>query len=236
MGLSKKLFGNMALVFTAALFSTLAQAATVEGVIKFEGDAPKMKEVAMDADPVCASHHKEPILAETLVLGEGQTMANVLVSVKNAPAKATPPAEPAVLDQAGCKYTPHVLAIVAGQDVKFLNPDGTLHNVHALSKANPEFNAAMPKFKKEMTKKIEKSEAPFAVKCDVHPWMGAWLAVFDHSFFSVTKVDGKFSIAGLPAGTYEIEAWHEKLGVQTASVTVGADETKAQDFTFKKPA
>ena len=95
---------------------------------------------------------------------------------------------------------------------------------------------AMPKFKKEASKKFEKSEAPFAVKCDVHPWMSAWVAVFDHSFFTVTKQDGKFSLAGLPAGTYDVVAWHEKLGEQTASITVGADETKAQDFSFKKPS
>jgi plastocyanin len=237
MRFSRTFYGKITTFFAATFFSALTQAATIEGIIKFEGQAPKMKELAMDADPVCAALHKTPIVSESLVLGEGQTMANVLVYVKNVPAGTTltVPTEPAVLDQAGCKYAPHVLAIVAGQEVKFLNPDGTLHNVHSLSKENPEFNVAMPKFKKETSKKFEKSEAPFAIKCDVHPWMNAWVAVFDHAFFSVTKEDGKFSLSGLPAGTYSIEAWHEKLGIQSASVTVGADETKAQDFKFAKP-
>ncbi len=239
MRLSQTLYGKLTVFFTAVFFlvflTHFSEAATVEGIIRFEGEAPTMKELAMSADPVCAALHKTPILSESLVLGEGKTMANVLVYVKNVPAgiPVIIPTEPAIVDQAGCKYAPHVLAIVAGQEVKFLNPDGTLHNVHTLSKINPEFNAAMPKFKKEMTKKFEKSEAPFAIKCDVHPWMGAWIAVFDHAFFSVTKEDGKFSITGLPAGTYEIEAWHEKLGTQTASVVI--DETKTQDFKFARP-
>jgi hypothetical protein len=124
---------------------------------------------------------------------------------------------------------------MVGQTVKILNPDGTLHNVHAMTKVNQEFNLAMPKFRTEITKVFDKPEFMFALKCDVHPWMSAYGSVMAHPFFAVTQKDGKFEIKGLDAGTYEIEAWHEKLGVKTMQITVTADESKQADFTFAKP-
>jgi len=218
-------------------FSYTANAGSVTGTVKFDGTAPKFKEIKMDADPVCATLHSAPVFPQTLVLGDGNTMGNVFVYVKSgAKGGATPPpAAEIVVDQKGCQYHPHVLAVQVGQPVKILNPDGTLHNVHALSKVNPEFNAAMPKFRTEITKTFDKPESMFALKCDVHPWMGAWLAVMPHSFFAVTQADGKFSIDNLPAGTYEIEAWHEKLGKKTASVKIGEGESAPTDFTFAAP-
>jgi plastocyanin len=222
----------------ALTFAPNIYAASVTGTVKFDGTAPKFKEIKMDADPVCASHNKGPVLPQTLVLGDGNTMGNVFVYVKSGLKAATAPAPTTevVIDQKACQYHPHVIAVVAGQPVKILNPDGTLHNVHALSKVNPEFNAAMPKFRTEITKVFDKPEpSPFALKCDVHPWMGAWMAVMPHTFFAVTKEDGKFSIENLPAGTYEIEAWHEKLGKKTATVKVGDTETGTADFTFAAP-
>ena len=224
-------------VFLTSLSSPLI-AATISGSVKFDGTPPKLKEIKMDADPICLTHHKEAIVAQTLVLGEGNTMGNVFVYVKSGLSKKdfTAPTEPVVIDQKGCMYDPHVVGAMVGQTVKILNPDGTLHNVHALSKANTEFNMAMPKFRTEITKTFDKAEFMFPLKCDVHPWMGAWLAVMPHPYFNVTKSDGNFTIADLPAGTYEIEAWHEKLGTKTSSVTIADGETKTVDFTFAAPA
>ncbi|KAA3598451.1 MAG: hypothetical protein DWQ06_12085 [Calditrichaeota bacterium] len=209
---------------------------SVTGTIKFEGDIPKLGAVNMDADPVCKSKHSGAVASEVLVLGEGNLMANIMVSIKSGlpSAEYDTPSEAAVLDQKGCVYVPHILGVMAGQEVKILNSDGTLHNIHTQSKENKAFNVAMPAARTEMTKKFKKVEDSFKVKCDVHPWMGGWIRVFEHPFFDVTEKDGQFSIKNLPAGTYEIEAWHEKLGSQTASVTVGDGEAKAVDFTFKK--
>jgi plastocyanin len=174
-----------------------------------------------------------------LVLGTGNTMGNIIVWVsKGLPAGKTYPAPtaPVVLDQNGCQYKPHVMAIMVGQPYKILNSDGILHNVHALPKINAAFNKPMPATVKEATVKFDKAEAIFNIKCDVHPWMNASIGVFAHPFYAVTGPDGKFTISGLDAGTYEITAWHERLGTQTASVTVGATGSKVQDFKFGTPA
>ncbi len=226
----------LSVVFTILLATNVFAGGTVSGTIKFEGDAPKFKEIKMDADPVCLSHHKEPVLPQTLLLGEGNTMGNIFVQIKNAPqGNYTAPADVVVVDQKGCEYAPHVFAVQAGQKVKILNPDGTLHNVHAMSKVNPEFNLAMPKFRTEVEKTWDKAEFMFALKCDVHPWMTAWMSVMAHPFFAVTKADGKFEIKDLPDGTYEVEAWHEKLGTKKASVTITGGAAQTVDFTFAAP-
>lgn len=217
--------------------ATHLHAATITGTIKYEGEAPKFKEIKMEADPICLTHHTTAVYPQTLVLGEGQTMGNVFVYVKKGlPAQKYPaPADPVVIDQKGCMYDPHVVGVMIGQPLKILNPDGTLHNVHALSKVNPEFNLAMPKFRTETSKIFDKEEFMFPVKCDVHPWMGAWVTVLSHPFFNVTKEDGKFKIDNLPAGTYTLEAWHEKLGPQDMDVTVAEGDSKEVNFVFSAP-
>jgi plastocyanin len=216
-----------------------AAASSVTGTVTFTGKPPALKPLAMDADPVCAKKHSGPVPAEMLVLGSGNSMANILVWVsKGLPAgKAWPaPKTPVVLDQRGCLYIPHVMGIMVGQPYRILNSDGVLHNIHTLPKVNASFNKGMPATLKEASTVFEKPEAVFHVKCDVHPWMSAYVGVFAHPFFSVTGADGKFTIPGLDAGTYEITAWHERLGTQTASVTVAASGAKTQDFKFGLPA
>jgi len=211
-------------------------ASTVTGTVTFDGKVPALKPLAMDAEPVCHKvHGGKPVPNEMLVLGNGNTMANIMVWVsKGLPAGKTWPAPktPVVLDQHGCQYLPHVTGIMVGQPYRILNSDGILHNIHTLPKVNPSFNRGQPATVKEMTTTFPKPEAIFQVKCDVHPWMSAYIGVYTHPFFSVTSTDGKFTIAGLDPGTYEITAWHERLGTQTASITVGASDTKTQNFKF----
>lgn len=219
-----------------ALFIAPGFAATITGKINYEGDAPKLAEIKMDADPLCLAQHSGPAYTETLVLGEGDTLADVFVHVVSGlPKKEYPvPGDPVVVDQKGCHYSPHVLGVMAGQPIRILNPDGTLHNVHAFTKVNEEFNIAMPKFRKEVTKTFDKPEFMLSLKCDVHPWMGAWVAVMDHPYFSATKDDGVYTIGDLPAGEYEIEAWHEKLGTKKAVAVLTEGETKEINFVFSE--
>ncbi|AMY12063.1 hypothetical protein LuPra_05335 [Luteitalea pratensis] len=213
-------------------------ASSVTGTITFAGKAPALRPLSMDADPACAKKHTAPVANEMLALGSGNTMGNILVWVsKGLPAgKAFPvPKTPVTLDQNGCQYKPHVMGIMVGQTYRILNSDGVLHNIHTLPKVNPAFNKGMPATLKEATTTFGKPEEVFHIKCDVHPWMSAYVAVFTHPFFSVSGTDGKFTISGLDPGTYEITAWHEKLGTQTASVTVAANESKPQNFKFATP-
>jgi plastocyanin len=214
-------------------------ASSISGTVTFTGKPPAIRPLTMDADPACAKKHSGPVANEMLVLGTGNTMGNIIVWVsKGLPAGKTYPAPktPVVMDQKGCVYVPHVMGIMVGQPYKILNSDGVLHNVHTLPKVNKAFNQAMPATRKEATTQFDKEEAIFHTKCDVHPWMSAYVGVFSHPFFSVTSTDGKFTISGLDPGTYEITAWHERLGTQTASITVAANDKKTQDFKFAMPA
>ena len=214
-------------------------ASTINGTITFDGKVPALRPLAMDADPACAKKHSTPVANEMLVLGNGNTMGNIMVFVsKGLPSGKTWPAPktPVTLDQKGCQYVPHVQGIMVGQAYKILNSDGILHNVHALPKINKGFNRPMPPTLKEASATFDKPEPMFQIKCDVHPWMTAYVGAFTHPFFSVSGTDGKFTISGLDPGTYEITAWHERLGTQTATVTVGANETKSQNFKFTSPA
>jgi plastocyanin len=215
-----------------------AAASSITGTVTFDGKAPTLRPLAMNADPACAKMHSSPVPNEMLVLGNGNTMGNIMVWVsKGLPAGKTWPAPkaPAVLDQKGCQYQPHVMGIMVGQPYKILNSDGILHNVHALPKINKAFNRPMPATVKEASAMFDKPEAVFQIKCDVHPWMSAYVGAFTHPFFSVTRPDGKFTISGLDPGTYEITAWQERLGTQTATITVGASETKTQNLKFTSP-
>ena len=236
--------GNMVwlaawLVAVSAWPGVALAASSVTGTVTFTGAPPALKPLAMSADPACAKKHTKPVPDERLTLGSGNTMANIIVWVsKGIPAGKTfaAPKTPVTLDQVGCQYKPHAQGIMVGQAYRILNSDGILHNVHSLPKVNPQFNKPMPPNLKETTTTFTKPEPVFQIKCDVHPWMIANIGVFTHPFFAVTGADGKFTIPGLDPGTYEITAWHEVLGTQTASVTVAATGSKTQDFKFAMPA
>jgi plastocyanin len=233
-------FAVFAILF--GMTAATAFAGSVTGTIKFEGTPPTMKakDAELKADPVCAAHKRDkPLTEEFLVLGEGQTMANVLVEViSGLPAKEYPvPKEPVIVTQEGCQYKPHVFAVMAGQPVKFLNPDGTMHNVNGTPKVNTPFNFGMPRDLKEKEVIFDKPEPMFPLNCSVHPWMRAYCAVVTNPYFAVTGLDGKFTIEGLEPGEYEIRATHEsRLGSKTAKVTVTADGAAVADFTYALPA
>ena len=237
MSVSKLFLFIFAFVLSAGLCANALAGGAITGTVKFDGNAPTFKAINMDADPICSAAHKDAVLPQTLVLGDGNTMGNVFVYVKSGLSKTdfTASADVVVIDQKGCNYDPHVVGVMAGQKVKILNPDGTLHNVHAMAKVNQEFNMAMPKFRTEVEKTFDKTEFMFSLKCDVHPWMGAWVSVMPHPYFATTKADGKFEIKDLPAGTYTIEAWHEKLGTKSVSVTVTDGAAATTDFLFAAP-
>ena len=211
-----------------------AGSASVTGSVRFEGATPAAEKVKMAADPVCAQQHPQPVMTEDVVVNGNGTLKNVVVFVKEGLSGSVPPSTtPVVLNQKGCWYTPHVFGIQAGQPLEITNSDSTLHNVNAKPAANPPFNLAQPTAGAKATKKFAKAEVGVSFKCNVHPWMRAYAVVTDHPFFSVTGEDGSFAIKGLPAGTYVLEAWHEKYGAQTQTVTVPEGGSASAEFVFK---
>jgi hypothetical protein len=212
-------------------------AASVTGRIVFEGAVPAAEKFKMSADAFCAKLHPGDSKKEDVVVGPDKGLANVFVYVKSGISGTyPPPAAAAVIDQRGCTYHPHVFGMVAGQSLDILNSDDTLHNIHSLPEKNEAFNLGMPVKGMKYTKKFDKPEVMIRIKCDVHGWMGAYCGVLSHPFFAVTAADGTYAIKDLPAGTYTIEAWHERFGTQTQQVTVGAQESKPLAFTFKAGA
>jgi plastocyanin len=215
----------------------VSSAGAVTGRIKIEGTAPAARVIRMGSDPICQREGRGAT-SDVLVVGAGNALQNVFVYVKDGLGGKTFPAPktPIVLDQKGCRYQPHVFGVQVGQPVQILNSDPTLHNVHAVPKANVEFNFGQPIAGMKSLKTFDKPEIMVPFRCDVHGWMNAYAGVVAHPFFAVSKADGSFEIKGLPAGTYTIEAWHERLGVQTSKITVDAKGTGSANFAFKMKA
>ena len=210
-----------------------ATAGAITGVITFEGQVPAREPINMDSDPYCT---KQPANStETVLVGEGSGLQNVFVYVKDGLGdRVFPvPSTSVVLDQKGCRYTPHVLGIQVGQTLEILSSDNTLHNVHAMPEQNREFNKAHQLAGIKHTHVFSTREVMVPFKCDVHKWMNAFVGVVDHPFHAVTAGNGRFELKGLPPGTYVVEAWHEKLGTQTQMVTIGEKQTSDISFMFK---
>src|SRR5258705_8478379 len=210
----------------------------VSGTVHFTGTVPKNPTVDMSEEPACkAKYTGNPIDSQYVVSNGG--LGNAFVYVKSGlPAGATyaPPSTPAVIDQKGCEYHPRVFGMQVGQKLEIKNDDAVLHNIKAVPHTNRGFNISQPSAGMTTTRTFDKEEVMVPFQCNVHGWMQAHAGVLSHPFYAVSSPDGKFTIKGLPPGTYTIEAWHEKLGTQTGTVTVGAGETKTTDFNFSPKA
>jgi plastocyanin len=210
----------------------------VSGTVKFTGTAPTNPTVDMSEEPTCkAKYTSNPVDSQYVVSNGG--LGNTFVYVKSGlPAGATyaPPATPAVIDQKGCEYHPRVFGMQVGQKLEIKNDDQVLHNIKAVPHENRGFNISQPSAGMTTTRTFDKPEVMVPFQCNVHGWMQAHAGVVSHPFYAVSSPDGKFTIKGLPPGTYTIEAWHEKLGTQTGTVTVGAGESKTTDFNFSPKA
>ncbi len=206
--------------------------ATVSGKIAFAGDAPVMPVIDMSSDGKCVADGAK----EESVVVNGGGLANCIVSVTKGldGYKFADGSGKVMVDQKGCKYIPHVVAMQAGQTISISNSDDTVHNVHSYSKRNQAFNQAQPAGAAPIEKEMSRKDKMFPVKCDMHSWMNCHVAIFDHPFFTTSDASGNFTLPKLPAGTYTVTAEHETLGKQEVSVTVADGATATAALTFKK--
>ncbi|MBI45311.1 MAG: hypothetical protein CMG66_04005 [Candidatus Marinimicrobia bacterium] len=218
---------------------------SIEGTVSYAGSNKTAKSLKMDSDPICGTAHSVPPKKEDFILNEKNQFKNVIVWLKNVDYKDELKSDPATIDQLGCIYSPHVNVFTTAQKVFIKNSDKTLHNVNSQSKINQSFNSAQPAGVPDIEKTFTSKEDPFYIKCDVHPWMKAWVMVSDHPYFAITDENGYFKIDNIPEGTYEVGFWQEKLSnlpkkkyvisSNSSEVVVSKDATTKLDFEFQKP-
>jgi plastocyanin len=210
-----------------------ARTGSIAGRIAFEGPPPENPRVKLAGDPACQREHPDGVTLETVLVNNGG-LDNAFVYVKEGLSGYyfEAPTEQVKLDQKECRYTPHVFGARVGQPIEISNSDPTLHNVHAVANVNRDFNFPQAIQGMKNTRTFTAPEVMVHFKCDVHNWMSAYAGVLPHPYFAVTANGGAFELRNLPAGTYTIEAWHEKLGTQTANVTLAEKESKTLNLTF----
>lgn len=207
----------------------------VTGVVKFQGAVLPPTKIDMSSDPNCLKGHPSPGTTEDVIVGANGVLENAVVYISGGleGRTFTPPAEPVVLEQKGCTYKPHVIALQANQKLNVVNADATTHNIHPSPANNREWNMTQPPGV-PMEQSFAREEIAIPVKCNIHPWMRGYIAVFKHPYFAVTGKDGSFELKDLPAGNYTITVWHGKLGTQSQQVTITAGQPSKLDFVFKQ--
>ncbi len=220
---------------TRAVSTDVSTETKLVGRVTLAGQAPQNHAINMAADPICSKSHPGPATSEEVVTGPDNSVANVLVYVADGLAGRTfdAPKEPAVIEQKGCQYRPHVVALEVGQKLLVENSDPTTHNIHPLPSNNREWNQFQAPGVAPVETTFGREEIAIPVKCNIHPWMKGYIAVFKHPYFAVTGKDGKFVLKDLPPGNYTITAWHEQLGTSTQKVAIAANETKDVRFVLE---
>jgi plastocyanin len=186
----------------------------------------------MTGDPACVKPGSETLGEEVIVNPDG-TLQNVYLHVVSGLGDRVfaPPPEPAEMDQKGCVFIPHVMAVQANQVIEFHSSDPFMHNVRAAAEKNRTFNVSMPGRGRRVRRYFSTPEV-VRMRCDLHAWMQAWIAVSDNPFHDVTGESGAFELVGLPAGTYTIEAWHEVFGASRQTITLSDREQGEIEFTL----
>lgn len=202
----------------------------ISGTVRLEGPKPAQTQLQLSSVADCASQHEGPVYAGDVLVEDGKVQ-NAIVYIKEGLGDRVfaVPTTPVEIDQKGCLFVPRVAAAQTDQPVRFLNSDSLAHNVRGDS-----FNFSLGLRGASRTVEVDTPSAIVELKCDIHPWMRAWLGVFDHPYFAVTGPDGAFKLEEVPPGDYVVEAWHERFGTQTTKVTLGPKDTKTTELVFQK--
>jgi len=213
----------------------LSTVGAIEAEVLYEGAPPPADTISMRTAPACAALHQKPVVDPVVNVSDGHLL-NAVVYIKQGLGERVfeAPAAPAVFDQKGCIYVPRVVGAMVGQPVEFRNSDPEAHNVRGRPRVLDSWNFMMSRQGSTKTLTFEKAELGVSVGCDIHPWMQAYLSVFEHPYFAVTAGAGKVTLSNVPPGDYVIGAWHEKLGTREQKVTLAAQGTQAVQFRFGK--
>jgi hypothetical protein len=217
----------------AAISKDAADFGTLAGKVKYTGrKKPGKLKIATE---FCINANPDGIMSEKFLVGSGGELAGCVVYVKRGLSGISfdVPTEPLVLDQVNCRYIPHVAVLRIGQPIVIKSSDNETHNVHIMPGANGEVNEVMNQPGQLAPMTFSKQQVPLDVRCDVHSWMQAWVAVLPHPCSAITKADGSFEIKGVPPGALQLAVWHEALGELTIDVNLAKNESKTQDFTFE---
>ena len=211
-----------------------ATAGSITGLVVFTGTPSEGEMIDMSEEPACADVHATPPMHMPAIVGTEGGLANVFIHLSEGldPSLQFPAEEAAVLDQVGCEYIPHVVALSTDQQLTVRNSDPVLHNVNTTPTENRGFNRSQPQAGMEFQTSFPTAEVMIPVRCDVHGWMESYIGVTAHPYHAVTGEDGSFALERLPPGTYTLEAWHELYGTVTQSVVVPESGEAAVMFEF----
>jgi Carboxypeptidase regulatory-like domain len=222
---------------TRPIYQPTGSECTITGKISFAGQPPQPRKIDSSADPVCEGVDPE-LFTEDVIVTAGK-LANVFVYVRSGDTLewyTFPAARPDVsIAHHGCRFVPHILGMQTQQVLKIANDDANTHNTHSIPKNNPDWNQSQPQNASPLEVKFNNPEALIPIKDNQHPWEKAYVSVLSHPFFAVSTRNGSYRIAGLPPGQYTVVAWHERFGEQSAEVSIGVNDKKELNFTFKKP-
>ena len=212
-----------------------ASAGSLSGTVRFEGTAPRLKTISMDAEESCTKLHSKPVKDPGVLVTKSGDVQNVFVYIKSGleGKRFEAPTQAVVLDQRGCMFVPRVLAVQTGQTLRVKNSDPVSHNVHPQPTNNREWNQHQAPDAPDLQRRFVRPEIMIPVKCNIHAWMRSYIAAVDHPYFAVTGVDGRYEWRNVPAGNYTISAWHEVFGEVERQITVDAGSKKTLELVFR---
>jgi len=209
-------------------------ASSIQVQVSYNGPVPAPEEVNMGGTPACAALHPQPVLEQNPAVADGRLADAVVYIVSGLGDRAfATPSTPVVVDQKGCLYAPHVVGVMVGQPLQFRNSDQEAHNVHGRPKQVDAWNFLMSRPNSTRDVTFDRPEVGIPVSCDVHPWMRAFVSVFDNPYFAVTPSNGSVTLALVPPGHYVVGVWHERLGTMVQPVTLEPSSTAKVSFVYQ---